>query len=47
VIEHETLLKQPGAIAGITGRDVVAILNNLANDLATLDAAQLREWCAR
>jgi site-specific DNA recombinase len=44
VIDHETRLKQARAIAGITERDVVAILDNLANDLATLDAVQLREF---
>jgi nitrate reductase beta subunit len=38
VIDHEARLKQPRAIAGITERDVVAIFDNLANDLAMLDA---------
>ena len=44
VIDHETRLKQARAIAGIKERDVVAILDNLANDLATLDTGQLREF---
>ena len=44
LIDPETRLAQARAIAGITKRDVVAILNNLANDLAALDAAHLRDF---
>ena len=44
VIDNETRLKQARAIAGITESDVLAILDNLANDLASLDAPQLREF---
>ena len=42
VIDGETRLHQALVVAGITERDVLRILDNLANEIATLNAASVR-----
>ena len=44
IIEGETRLKHARAVAGITERDVLGILDGLADDMASLDAVELREF---
>ena len=40
----ETQLHQTRLVAGITEHDVLGILENLANDMATLNAASVRDF---
>ncbi len=44
VIDHETRLRQARAIAGITERDVELLLEGMAEDMTTLNPAELRDF---
>ena len=44
LIELETRLVHARAVAGITERDVLRILDNLANDMASLDRNELKDF---
>ena len=44
IIDLETRLVHARAVAGITEKDVLQILDNLANDMASLDRNELKDF---